>query len=219
VTRYTKPKLRERLKKEIQASDKGGRPGQWSARKAQLLAQEYKARGGEYAGKKDERSKHLDKWTKQKWETREGSASADTGRSMHRYLPHRAWQLLSEEQQDATERRKEGGDGKQFVSNTPPARAARAYVDHGDATLLDDWQLRRLSRSELLQLARAYDIRGRSHMNKDAMADSLHKGFLEANSGMKKADLQKQARAYGVPQSQRKLALIHDIVHAVSQKG
>jgi uncharacterized phage protein gp47/JayE len=33
---YTKPKLRKRLKEEIQASDKGGRKGQWSARKSEL---------------------------------------------------------------------------------------------------------------------------------------------------------------------------------------
>ena len=41
---YTKPALREKLKEKITAGDKGGRPGQWSARKAQLLATEYKGR-------------------------------------------------------------------------------------------------------------------------------------------------------------------------------
>jgi hypothetical protein len=43
---YTKPELRERLKNEIKSSSKGGKPGQWSARKAQLLAQAYKRKGG-----------------------------------------------------------------------------------------------------------------------------------------------------------------------------
>jgi len=43
---YTKPKLREKLKAKIMAGSKGGKPGQWSARKAQLLAQEYKSAGG-----------------------------------------------------------------------------------------------------------------------------------------------------------------------------
>ena len=38
MAEYTDPALRERLKAEITAGDKGGRPGQWSARKAQLLA-------------------------------------------------------------------------------------------------------------------------------------------------------------------------------------
>jgi len=45
---YTKPGLRKKLFEQIKASDKGGRPGQWSARKAQLLARKYKAAGGGY---------------------------------------------------------------------------------------------------------------------------------------------------------------------------
>ena len=45
---YTKPELRERIKKKVMASGKGGDPGEWSARKAQLVAQEYKAAGGGY---------------------------------------------------------------------------------------------------------------------------------------------------------------------------
>ena len=43
---YTKPELRERLKRKIMAGGRGGRPGQWSARKAQMLSQEYKSEGG-----------------------------------------------------------------------------------------------------------------------------------------------------------------------------
>lgn len=45
---YTKPTLRKRLFEQIKAGSKGGRPGQWSARKAQLLAAEYKRQGGGY---------------------------------------------------------------------------------------------------------------------------------------------------------------------------
>jgi hypothetical protein len=45
---YTKPTLRKRLFEEIKAGGKGGSPGQWSARKAQMLAQKYKASGGGY---------------------------------------------------------------------------------------------------------------------------------------------------------------------------
>ena len=45
---YTKPGLRKRLFEEIKAGSKGGKPGQWSARKAQLLARRYKAAGGGY---------------------------------------------------------------------------------------------------------------------------------------------------------------------------
>ena len=45
---YTKPTLRKRLFEKIKAGSKGGKPGQWSARKAQMLAKEYKAAGGGY---------------------------------------------------------------------------------------------------------------------------------------------------------------------------
>ena len=45
---YTKPKMRESLFKKIKAGSNGGKPGQWSARKAQRLAKEYKANGGGY---------------------------------------------------------------------------------------------------------------------------------------------------------------------------
>jgi hypothetical protein len=45
---YTKPTLRKQLFQKIKAGDKGGSSGQWSARKAQLLAREYKSAGGGY---------------------------------------------------------------------------------------------------------------------------------------------------------------------------
>ena len=45
---YTKPGMRKRLFNRIKAGGKGGRPGQWSARKAQMLAQAYKKAGGGY---------------------------------------------------------------------------------------------------------------------------------------------------------------------------
>ena len=45
---YTKPKMRKRMFQRIKAGSKGGRKGQWSARKAQMLAREYKKRGGGY---------------------------------------------------------------------------------------------------------------------------------------------------------------------------
>jgi len=45
---YTKPEMRKRLFNKIKAGSKGGDSGQWSARKAQLLASEYKKAGGGY---------------------------------------------------------------------------------------------------------------------------------------------------------------------------
>lgn len=45
---YTKPGMRKRLFEQIKAGSKGGAPGQWSARKAQMLAMQYKKSGGGY---------------------------------------------------------------------------------------------------------------------------------------------------------------------------
>jgi hypothetical protein len=45
---YTKPGMRKRLFESIKAGGKGGAPGQWSARKAQMLAAQYKKAGGGY---------------------------------------------------------------------------------------------------------------------------------------------------------------------------
>jgi hypothetical protein len=45
---YTKPTMRKRLFEKIKSGTKGGKAGQWSARKAQMLAKEYKDSGGGY---------------------------------------------------------------------------------------------------------------------------------------------------------------------------
>jgi hypothetical protein len=45
---YTKPSMRKSLFNKIKAGSKGGDPGEWSGRKAQMLAREYKAKGGGY---------------------------------------------------------------------------------------------------------------------------------------------------------------------------
>ena len=68
---YTKPELRERIKERIMAGSKGGKPGQWSARKAQLVAQEYEKAGGGYRGEKTEKQKSLEKWGDEKWQTKD----------------------------------------------------------------------------------------------------------------------------------------------------
>lgn len=68
---YTKPEMRERIKDRIMAGSKGGKPGQWSARKAQMLAQQYKEKGGGYKGEKTEGQKSLKRWGEQKWMTKD----------------------------------------------------------------------------------------------------------------------------------------------------
>jgi len=70
-SKYTKPELRERIKDRVMSGTRGGKAGQWSARKAQLVAQEYEKAGGGYKGGKGEKQKSLEKWGKEKWSTRE----------------------------------------------------------------------------------------------------------------------------------------------------
>ena len=66
---YTEPKLRQRIVREVLCGDKGGAPGQWTARKAQLARQRYEAAGGGYKGPKTEAQKKLTKWTGERWTT------------------------------------------------------------------------------------------------------------------------------------------------------
>lgn len=125
--KYTHPGLREEIKEEIKASDKGSREGQWSARKSQLLTQEYERRGGGYKGGKDESQENLEKWTEEEWQTREGEADARQDGETKRYLPKKAWENMSEEEKEETERKKREGSrkGQQYVANTDEAKQAR----------------------------------------------------------------------------------------------
>ncbi|CAK3997606.1 Hypothetical predicted protein [Lecanosticta acicola] len=138
--KYSDPKLRDQVKEEIHNSDKGGAPGQWSARKAQMMAAEYKKRGGGYntdESQKDSSQKNLDNWTKEEWQTKEGSGHAkEADGTEKRYLPKKAWEKMSEEEKEETERKKEKGSkqGKQYVANTESAKESRkeASEEHGD---------------------------------------------------------------------------------------
>lgn len=122
---YTKPSLRESIKRRVMAGTRGGKAGQWSARKAQLVALEYKKAGGGYSGGRTKKQKSLKKWTKEKWTTSDGKpAIRSTGTT--RYLPAKAWKQLSPTQKQATNRKKlqASRKGKQFVANTKAAKQA-----------------------------------------------------------------------------------------------
>ena len=126
---YTKPELRERLKREIMAGTRGGNAGQWSARKAQLLAMEYRKRGGGYRGKLGKTQRSLKRWTREKWTTSDGKPANRPG-GMRRYLPARAWSRLTPAERAATNRKKIIGSsaGRQFVANTTKARTVGRNV-------------------------------------------------------------------------------------------
>ena len=92
---YTKPELRERIKSQVMASSKGGDPGQWSARKAQLVAQKYESAGGGYSGEKSSAQSSLSKWGKEDWTTKSGKPSTQGPKATgERYLPKKAIQSM-----------------------------------------------------------------------------------------------------------------------------
>lgn len=133
--KYTKPGLRESIKSRVMASSDGGKPGQWSARKAQLVAQKYKASGGGYKGGKSEGQKSLSTWTKQKWTTSDGKPAERKGGTT-RYLPEKAWDKLSPGERAATNAKKREGSrkGEQFVANTEAAAEARKEANEHQPT-------------------------------------------------------------------------------------
>lgn len=108
----TDPELWEAVKRDVTRGSKGGRAGQWSARKAQIAVQEYKRRGGAYADRKT-RDNNLTQWTREEWGTRSGGRSRDTG---ERYLPERVLEALSDEEYARTtaKKRRDTRQGRQF---------------------------------------------------------------------------------------------------------
>lgn len=118
----TNPALWKRVVASVKSSGKGGDPGEWSARKAQIAVKKYKDAGGEYKGAKSS-SNSLSKWSKQEWTTSSGKPSE----GKRRYLPKKAWSALSASEKAATNRAKAEGNkaGKQFVKQ-PKAIAKKA---------------------------------------------------------------------------------------------
>jgi hypothetical protein len=124
---YTKPELRQRIVSAVKAGTAGGKAGQWSARKAQIVAQRYKKAGGGYTGAKTSKQQSLSKWTSEKWTTKSGKPSTQGPKATgERYLPKKAIQSLSAAEYAATTKAKRKGTakGKQFVPNTKAARTA-----------------------------------------------------------------------------------------------
>jgi hypothetical protein len=126
----TDPKLWEQVKRRVTRSSKGGDPGEWSARKAQMAVQEYKKAGGGYVGKKKE-DNSLQQWTKEDWGTRSGKPSKKTG---ERYLPKAAREKLSKDEYDRTtaKKRADTKKGKQFSAQ--PKDVARKAAGARKAT-------------------------------------------------------------------------------------
>tara|TARA_R100000329_G_scaffold18303_2_gene18306 strand:+ start:667 stop:1062 length:396 start_codon:yes stop_codon:yes gene_type:complete len=110
----TNPALWKRVVARVKSGTKGGRKGQWSARKAQLATQIYKKSGGGYKGSKSSKNS-LSKWTKQKWDYVSKSDSKKPKKKRGRYLPESVRKSLSPSEKSATNRakRKASASGKQ----------------------------------------------------------------------------------------------------------
>lgn len=155
----TDPALWEKVKEEITAGAKGGKKGQWSARKAQMAVAEYKKRGGGYEGGKDE-DNSLHQWSEEDWGTKSGAKSEESG---ERYLPKKAREALSDEDYARTtaKKRADTRKGKQFSAQPDDvAENTRPYRDHR-------------SKADLYAEAKKRDIPGRSRMSKDELAKAL----------------------------------------------
>lgn len=188
--KYTKPDLRRQIKDELMQSQKGGKAGQWSARKSQLLVQEYEKQGGGYKkDRKDDAAKSLEEWGEQDWQTQDGTEAIQDGKTK-RYLPAAVWERLSPEEKQAAERIKQEASqkGEQYVEWTPAIKRAMAeagYAENGtDAT-----------KQELYERAQQLEIDGRSQMNKAELQEAVEDSAI--------AELQEQTRDELYQQAQK----------------
>jgi hypothetical protein len=130
MARSDEPKWK-RIVAAVKAGSKGGKPGQWSARKAQLATQRYKKSGGGYSGPKTKAQKSLSKWTSEKWGTKSGKNSTQGKKATgERYLPKAARDALSKKEYAKTsaKKRRDTKAGKQFSSQ--PRKIAKKTARH-----------------------------------------------------------------------------------------
>ena len=127
TAKKTKPALWKRIVSRIKSqASHGTAAGQWSGRKAQAAVKAYKKAGGGYSGGSKSKTS-LAKWSKQKWRTKSGKKSSETG---ERYLPEKAIKNLSASEYARTtaKKRRDKAAGKQFSKQPKSiARKVRKY--------------------------------------------------------------------------------------------
>ena len=108
VSTKANPRLWESIKKKVMSGSKGGPKGRWSARKAQLLVAQYKAKGGKFKGKKSSRNS-LSKWSREKWDyiSKSGRKS-----KRGRYLPEKVRRSLTPAEKRRENKKKGSKRGK-----------------------------------------------------------------------------------------------------------
>lgn len=209
---YTRPNLRERLKEEIKEAPKGGRRGQWSARKSQLLAQAYEQEGGRYKGKKTDSQRSLAQWTAQDWQTVDAKGRARRSGEMHRYLPAKVWRMLSPSERKQAERTKLETDSRgRQVARWPkaveramtaaghthdepgsvPQQALRAYARRLGADVSSGATKQALTKAIKTARASGKQRSGASEPSKQALYDKAQRLDIPGRSRMNKRELQR----------------------------
>ena len=125
AAKRTNEKMWKRIVSKVRAGSRGGKSGQWSARKAQLAVNMYKKAGGGYKGCRSSKNS-LRKWTQQRWRTRSGKNSIlGPGATGERYLPEKAIRKLSRKEYSSTTRAKRRSLKKRKQYSKQPNKIAR----------------------------------------------------------------------------------------------
>lgn len=174
--KYTKPDLRRDIKDDLMQSDKGGKPGQWSARKSQLLVQEYEKQGGGYKDdEKDQSAKSLEQWSEEDWQTQGGSSKARQDDKTKRYLPKAVWDKLSAAEKKEAEKSKQKASksGQQHVEWPDAVQKAMDEFKQEQSSSGSSDSNNEPTKEELYEQAQELDISGRSSMNKDQLQQAI----------------------------------------------
>ena len=140
------------------------------------------------------RAQSLEQWTNQKWQTQEGNADAQKGDTMKRYLPQKAWAMLTDEQTQEAEKTKRKVDQKGEQHADWPDVVKKAMWTLGYAEGED---IPEPSKAELQTWAAQLDISGRSDMTKDELIQAIRGVDVPENenlSEMTKDELYDRAR-------------------------
>jgi hypothetical protein len=123
VSTKANPRLWESIKKKVKAGSKGGPKGKWSARKAQLLVAQYKAKGGKFKGKKS-KNNSLSKWSREKWDyvSKSGRKS-----KRGRYLPEKVRKSLTPAEKRRENKKKGSKRGKKVSYSKSVHKKMKKY--------------------------------------------------------------------------------------------
>ena len=181
-------KVRNRIFKRILAKAQDGtKAGQWSARKAQSLTEEYEEEMGKKgkkpykSSKKTKSQKSLKDWGDQDWRTKSGKKSSKTG---ERYLPAKAIKALTDEEYKKTsaKKRKDMKKGKQF-SDQPKSIAKKTKKYRAESSKPSSVEISRSTNPEKKLMAIFYDGEGKkmktTHFGQRGASDYTKHGDKE----------------------------------------